>query len=54
MNLDNSLEEKTSTNFKRVLQPILTDPHRLNQRQKQIDMGKNTLGYEAYIKTVTR
>jgi hypothetical protein len=25
-----------------------TDPHRLAQRQKQIDFGKNTLGYAEY------
>lgn len=36
------------------LETIVTDPHRLNQRQKQIDMGKNTLGYEMYIKHVSR
>lgn len=31
-----------------------TDAHRLQQRQKQIDFGKNTLGYVKYIETVPR
>lgn len=29
-------------------------PHRIAQRQKQIDMGKNTNGYRAYVKLVPR
>ncbi|XP_065071401.1 histone RNA hairpin-binding protein-like [Rhopilema esculentum] len=37
-----------------ALQPVLTDPHRISQRQKQIDMGKNTLGYEMFTKYVSR
>jgi histone RNA hairpin-binding protein len=32
----------------------LSDPHRLTQRQKQIDFGKNTLGYERYIQLVPK
>lgn len=31
-----------------------TDPHRLSQRQKQVDFGKNTLGYDAYIRAVPK
>ncbi|KAG0626385.1 hypothetical protein M758_2G121800 [Ceratodon purpureus] len=34
--------------------PVEVDPHRLCQRQKQIDYGKNTLGYERYTDTVPR
>ncbi|CAM9747870.1 unnamed protein product, partial [Choristocarpus tenellus] len=31
-----------------------TDPRRLAQRQKQIDYGKNTLGYDIYVATVPK
>jgi len=31
-----------------------TDQHRIAQRQKQIDYGKNTLGYQEYCKAVPR
>ncbi|MCO5588683.1 hypothetical protein L7F22_042642 [Adiantum nelumboides] len=30
------------------------DAHRLSQRQRQVDFGKNTLGYERYIELVPR
>jgi len=33
---------------------IETDPVRLAARQKQIDFGKNTLGYQEYVKQVPR
>ena len=31
-----------------------TDPHRLQQRQKQVDYGKNTLGYDRYLQLVPK
>jgi hypothetical protein len=31
-----------------------TDPHRLRQRQKQIDCGKNTIGYKNCIQSISR
>ncbi|KAL6768904.1 HBP1 [Auxenochlorella protothecoides x Auxenochlorella symbiontica] len=31
-----------------------TDPHRLAQRQKQVDFGKNTLGYQRYREAIPR
>ena len=37
---------------RKALKPMMTDPHKLSQRQKQIDMGKNTLGYEMYLEHV--
>lgn len=29
-----------------------TDAHRLAQRQKQVDYGKNTLGYQKYMEAL--
>jgi hypothetical protein len=31
-----------------------TDPKRLQARQKQIDFGKNTIGYERYTQAVPK
>lgn len=33
---------------------IEADPHRLATRQKQIDFGMNTLGYETYLEKVPK
>ncbi|GLC39517.1 Protein tanc2 [Pleodorina starrii] len=36
-------------------QPIAgLDPHRLGQRQKQVDYGKNTIGYQRYLQQVPK
>jgi histone RNA hairpin-binding protein len=36
------------------LKPRETDPKRLASRQKQIDIGKNTIGYKEYIAKVPK
>lgn len=33
---------------------VSVDAHRLDQRRKQIDWGKNTLGYQAYVQAVPK
>jgi hypothetical protein len=47
------------TNYRCVLTaPMCASPaensHRLEQRQKQVDFGKNTLGYVEYLKRVPK
>ncbi len=38
-----------------IKQPISDlDPHRLGQRQKQVDFGKNTIGYQRYLEQVPK
>ena len=44
----------TTTEAQNTTKTMETDPHRLVQRQKQIDFGKNTVGYENYTKDVPR
>ena len=41
---------RATTDFKHVE----SDQHRLSQRQKRIDMGKNTLGYVNYVRAVPK
>ena len=44
-----TLLSKRSYNRREEL-PLITDPHKLEQRQKQLDYGKNTDGYRNYLK----
>ena len=48
-------EASTTTNNSKTQQlEIETDHHRLSQRQKQLDIGKNTVAYERYLVAVPK
>eukprot|EP00123_Amoebidium_parasiticum_P006133 comp17173_c0_seq1/m.16035 comp17173_c0_seq1/g.16035 ORF comp17173_c0_seq1/g.16035 comp17173_c0_seq1/m.16035 type:complete len:335 (-) comp17173_c0_seq1:236-1240(-) len=47
-------KNKQGSNGGKDLQEVETDPRRLEQRQKQIDYGKNTLGYDNYVKAIPK
>jgi len=55
-NLDEVENIQTSRKFlkDKKEKPRESDDHRLSQRQKQIDYGKNTVGYENFIKLITK
>ena len=44
----------TATRFQQRVVVKEEDQHRLTQRQKQIEKGKNTLGYTRYLQTVPK
>ncbi|GAQ79607.1 hypothetical protein KFL_000340100 [Klebsormidium nitens] len=48
-----ALEDVNKDAFKKKVERE-TDAHRLAQRQKQIDFGKNTLGYERYLEVTPK
>ena len=48
------IEDDAGTVGTAALVEKITDPHKLQQRQKQIDLGKNTLAYERYARDVKR
>jgi len=56
----NTVDEETVTlskNLKKIdkkEKPKESDEHRLSQRQKQIDYGKNTVGYENFVKLIPK
>lgn len=48
------LSESQEDNTLKHTKPVMVDDHKLIQRQKQIDIGKNTLSYGRYIEAVKR
>jgi hypothetical protein len=54
---ENSIVESLYTQSSRgsgIVQEISSDERRLQQRQKQIDYGKNTIGYKRYLEATPK
>lgn len=49
-----STASSSSSDSKKPLTKIETDPVVLARRQKDIDYGKNTIGYDNYVKQVPK